>query len=161
MHRFYLALSVPIALPGAVSLIWGENWITRRVEEKVVGCHLLQHSVVVMRLFCFVFLINGRQWLSRDCCLSFFLTEKKFKGWKKKKEGASEEDADWKRLRRKQRCPFKVTFLTSSKWDTISAELCYCHLLPSLSDPKWLVFPVFSCTAIRCNHSEAMAAHSV
>lgn len=86
MHRFYLALSVPIALPGAVSLIWGENWITRRVEEKLVGCHLLQHSVVVMRLFCFVFLINGRQWLSRDCCLSFFLTEKKFKGWKKKKK---------------------------------------------------------------------------
>lgn len=160
MHRFYLALSAHSSAWGSLSDLRGKlNYKAGGGKGGGMPFVTTQCCGNASLLFCF-FLINGRQWLSRDCCLSFFLTEKKIQRLKKK-EGASEEDADWKRLRRKQRCPFKVTFLTSSKWDTISAELCYCHLLPSLSDPKWLIFPVFSCTAIRWNHSEAMAAHSV
>lgn len=73
----------------------------------MVGCNLLQHSVAVMRPFFLFSFIN------------FFLEAKvavtavsvPLKGEKncKKSEGRRE------RLRGKQRCPFKMTLLTSSK----------------------------------------------
>lgn len=52
----------------------------------MVGCHLLQHSVVVMRLFCFVF-FNKWATVTESRLLSVFLSyRKKIQRLKRKKK---------------------------------------------------------------------------
>lgn len=105
-----LALSV---LLRSIPLIFRENWITQWAEKRrrAVISYNIEYGVVLGVFSRGV----GGEWVSEPKLL--FLKENLHTGGD---ERVREEarDRQWKRLRRKQRHPFRVTRLTSSKWDT-------------------------------------------